>query len=114
MRKKKILSLFDICRMTLGINTDVACALSSYSKMRASFHKFQHTGVNDGPLRVSKIDGDGKEVTIVVEMKTEEFYNKKKNTVFVPDGVKKRVELSEKKDEKDENEDKYNGIKRKN
>ena len=99
--------------MTLGINTDVACALSSYSKMRPSFHKFQHTGPNDGPLRVSKIDGDDDKVTIIVEMKTEEFYNTKKDTVFVPDSVEKHDKLSEKKDEKNEEGKDSNGRKRK-
>ena len=98
--------------MTLEINTDVTCALSSYSKMRASFHKFQHTGLNDGPLRVSKIDGDDDEVTIIVEMKTEEFYDTKKDTVFVPDSVEKHEKLCEK-DEKNEKGNDSNSIKRK-
>ena len=95
----KILSLFEMCRIFLGINRDVAYAITSYSKIRASFTKFQPTGtLREGHLHVSKID-DEDEVTILVEFKTDEFY-RKRDPVFIPDSPRSSVESAEKRSKK--------------
>ena len=38
--ENKILPLYKICRLFLGINRDTASAFSSYSKIKAYYHKF--------------------------------------------------------------------------
>ena len=64
--KNKILPLYEICRLHLGINRDTAAAFSSYSKMKAYYHKFQSTGESERRLSVSQVDRDD-EVTIYVK-----------------------------------------------
>ena len=62
----KILPLYEMCRLFLGINRDTASAFSSYSKIKAYYHKFQSTGSSERQFSVSHID-DGDEVTIYLK-----------------------------------------------
>ena len=64
--KNKILPLYEICRLHLGINRDTAAALSSYCNMKVYYHKFQSTGSSERWLSVSQVD-KGDEVTIYVK-----------------------------------------------
>ena len=64
--KNKILPLYEICRLHLGINRDTAAAFLSYCNMKAYYHKFQSTGSSERWLSVSQVD-EGVEVTIYVK-----------------------------------------------
>ena len=90
--ENKILPLYKICRSHLGINRDTAAAFSSYSKMKAYYHKFQSPGTSERRLSVSQVDGDD-EVTIYV--KTGSYFYCRTNCP-VPD---RRVESSNQKEE---------------
>ena len=64
--ENKILPLYEMCRLFLGINRDTASAFSSYSKIKAYYHKFQSTGSSERQFSVSHID-NGDEVTIYLK-----------------------------------------------
>ena len=79
--ENKILPLYEMCRLFLGINRDTASAFSSYSKMKAYYHKFQSTGSSERQFSVSHID-DGDGVTIYLKT-AHHFYTSK--TSPIPD-----------------------------
>ena len=85
--ENKILPLYEICRLFLGINRDTASAFASYCKMKAYYHKFQSTGMSERLLSILHVDEDDDDVTIYVKS-AGHFYN---TTSPVPD---KRVEKS--------------------
>ena len=88
--KNKILPLYKICRLHLGINRDTTAAFSSYSNMKAYYHKFQSTGLSERGLSVSQVD-EGDEVTIYV--KTGSYFYCSTNCP-IPDKLVKSVENS--------------------
>ena len=93
--KNKILPLYEIYRLHLGINRDTAAAFLSYSKMKAYYHKFQSTGVSERWLSVSQVDGDDK-VTIYV--KTGSYFYCRTNCP-IPDRHIENIESSNQKEE---------------
>ena len=89
--ENKILPLYQMCRLFLGINRDTASAFSSYSKIKAYYHKFQSTGSSERQFSVSHID-DGDEVTIYLKT-TRHFYTSK--TCPIPEKKNVRDEHDE-------------------
>ena len=89
--ENKILSLYKMCRLFLGINRDTVSAFSSYSKIKAYYHKFQSTGSSERQFSVSHID-DGDEVTIYLKTACH-FYTSK--TCPVPEKKNVRDEHDE-------------------
>ena len=83
--QNKILPLYEIVRLYLGINRDAACVYSSYCNIKAYYQKFQSAGSGERHFSVCCIDQED-DVTIYV--KTGDCYTK---TSPVPD---KRVENS--------------------
>ena len=70
-KKKGILSLYELCKLSLGCNNDTCAALASYTKMHAYFKKFHLAG----NLKVTKMEGDD---VVTFKISPKGFYGKQK------------------------------------
>ena len=86
-----ILTLYEICRLYLGINRDTAAVFSSCCNFKAYYHKFQSTGLSEMQFSVSHVD-EGDDVTIYLKTPSH-FYSVPdkhvKNSEETRDGIVK-------------------------
>ena len=102
--QKKVLPLYEICRLFLGLNTDAAMVYSSFCKMRAYF-KIHYAGNNVYEKYEVRTFEDKDNVTITVAVPfvdTKRFYHK--NVSAKQNGERGEEDESTKRTAKDKNE----------